>query len=718
MNATTALSLPETIGALSSRKWLMVSCGLLGAVLAFALSLALPVHYRAEGSLVVRSQALTAPDTDAAFNAAAVNEAVVTTEQEVLTSRGLLARVADHVVIPPEMLKEWSLMGTMTAAGRSIVSIGGPSAIRWYDDDLLTTIQPKPNDPVADLAERRIQFLNTAIKVTTTKGSSVLRISATTGDAQLSADIINQLQKIYTQDRVAEQTQTATLIEKALRGREENTKEQISAAEDRLSDVLSKPGAIEANEVPGMMRDMSQLGARYAEAQADLARRQSDYNTALEQRTATSGDPIAFADAMGGGRIPLLRQQYDNAQQEIARLPTVDPRADVSRASLRRQLARLQSQISAEANRIVEQRRSSMLAAQQAVAQLDKAMNAIRTKSHAEVGATIGLERERGAVASLWRTSDAIETRLIDLAARPANPNARILTNASVPTRPSFPSKSLFSLAGLVLGTVAAGGYTLITNRAQGLRLGATQLAERLNAPFLGGIPRLRGAANGQRRLIGSGQQQEGLAGTIAGVVLELEKEVRKGQIRSLLVTSGRSGEGKTTIAAGLSRAMASLGLEVLLVDLDLRRPHAEAMFNGPGGAGMEAASVPVGSAHPLNVKVDRATGVHILTPYPTATDPVTALRSDHLKECLRAARQTYDVLLLDTPPLLLVPDAIVAANFADAILLVTEFGRTDSREIEELSRRLAQTGRPIHGVIATKVEWDDAAAGVYMGYG
>jgi tyrosine-protein kinase Etk/Wzc len=163
---------------------------------------------------------------------------------------------------------------------------------------------------------------------------------------------------------------------------------------------------------------------------------------------------------------------------------------------------------------------------------------------------------------------------------------------------------------------------------------------------------------------------------------------------------------------------MASLGLDVLLVDLDLRRPHAEAMFSGPEVGGLEAETVAVGSSHPLNVKVDRATGVHILTPYPTATDPVSALRSDNLTESLRAARQRYDVLLLDTPPLLLVPDAIVAANFADAILLVTEFGRTDMREIEELSRRLAQTGRPIHGVIATKVEWDDAAAGVYMGYG
>jgi Mrp family chromosome partitioning ATPase len=158
--------------------------------------------------------------------------------------------------------------------------------------------------------------------------------------------------------------------------------------------------------------------------------------------------------------------------------------------------------------------------------------------------------------------------------------------------------------------------------------------------------------------------------------------------------------------------------LGVLLVDLDLRRPRTEAIFTGLNADSLGAGTTPAGSSHPLNVKVDPASGVHILTPYPTTTDPLASLRSDFLNASISAAKQSYDVLLLDTPPLLLVPDAIVAARFADAILLVTEFGRTNSQELEELSRRLAQTGRPIHGVIATKVEWDNPAAGVYMGYG
>jgi succinoglycan biosynthesis transport protein ExoP len=598
-----------------------------------------------------------------------------------------------------------------------LASAWGPAAVKWFDSKMLL-IFPPPSDVTADELEKRVQYLKSAIKVTTTKGSSVLKLAATTRDAQLSADIINTLQSLYIQDRLAEQNRTAVLIEKALKEREQNTREQISEAEDRLTDVLGKPGAIEQSEIPGLMRDMSQLGARYAEAQAELARRQSDYNAAVEQRAVTKGNPIAFADALGGGRLPLLRQQYDNVQQEAARLPLVDPRADIARASMQRQLNKLSAQISAEANRIVEQRRTSMLAAEQVVKRLDQEMTNAREKRGSQVGATIALERERGAVASLWRNSDAIEARLVDLAARPANPNSRILTAASVPTRPAFPSKVLFSLAGLVLGTVAAGGYALMAMRAQGLQLAAGQMAEQLNAPLLGGVPRLRGIMSGPRRLIGYGSRDDTLRGPVTGVVIELEKAIRSGKVHSLLVTSGRAGEGKTTIVTGLGRALSWLGLRVLVVDLDLRHPRAEAALKSSSATGLHGDKIPIGDLEPLIVKIDRASGVHVFTPQvDDVAETVTILRSEALDAVLRTARERYDILLIDSPPLLLVPDALIAARLADEVLLVTEFGRTNARELEEISRRLAQAGRPIHGVIATKVEWDDPTSGVYMGY-
>src|SRR5689334_8192781 len=117
MSSTTVLSLPEVFSALWHRKGLILVSAIAGAILAFAISLTLSPRYQATGSLVVRSQALTAQDNDAAFNAAAVNEAVVTTEKEVLMSRGLLERVAQRVTIPPELLEQWSLTAALLSAG-------------------------------------------------------------------------------------------------------------------------------------------------------------------------------------------------------------------------------------------------------------------------------------------------------------------------------------------------------------------------------------------------------------------------------------------------------------------------------------------------------------------------------------------------------------------------------------------------------------------------
>ena len=102
--------LVEIMRLLWRRKWLLLIVSLVGALLGVAISMSLAPRYQAEGNLVVRSDALTEPDTDKAFFSMAVNEAVVNTEQEILTSKGLLQRVAEQVDIPPGLLPSLSLL--------------------------------------------------------------------------------------------------------------------------------------------------------------------------------------------------------------------------------------------------------------------------------------------------------------------------------------------------------------------------------------------------------------------------------------------------------------------------------------------------------------------------------------------------------------------------------------------------------------------------------
>lgn len=96
----------DIMGLLSKRRVLLLTLGLAGAIAAFGVSFAVTPQYQAEGTLVVRSQAMTADETERAFDSTVVNEAVVTTETQILTSAGLLNHVAAVVSLPPDLLQQ------------------------------------------------------------------------------------------------------------------------------------------------------------------------------------------------------------------------------------------------------------------------------------------------------------------------------------------------------------------------------------------------------------------------------------------------------------------------------------------------------------------------------------------------------------------------------------------------------------------------------------
>ena len=173
----TRFDLVEIMRLLWRRKWLLLIVSLVGALLGAAISMGLAPRYQAEGNLVVRSDALTEPDTDKAFYSMAVNEAVVNTEQEILTSKGLLKRVAEQVDIPSELLPSLSLLQGLREWLDSTALIS-----QGWKDSVDRIIQPVQSSPEAVL-ERRTRFITRALSIVTTKGSSVISVRAVTLDA-------------------------------------------------------------------------------------------------------------------------------------------------------------------------------------------------------------------------------------------------------------------------------------------------------------------------------------------------------------------------------------------------------------------------------------------------------------------------------------------------------------------------------------------------------
>lgn len=713
MNSVANIDPLDLLRTLWARKGTIIGCGVLGAALAIALCLTLTKKYEASGNLVVRSSAIQATDTDAAFAASAVNEAVVTTEQEVLTSPGLLQRVADQVSIPAAYLERRSLGQKLVAAAERTAAYAGPSVQQAVSEQVGQWFPVAPRTEES-MAEKRLQFVASAVKISSSKNSSVVTIRAVTPDPQLSADIINSVLKFYMDDRIAEQSRNARLIEAALRDRLRQIKQQIDQGEERIALLLKQPGALES-DIPGEKRDLTLLSNQLTEARAELARRQSDLNSATQLRGGR------LSDTLPGGATAELRARLAELQARQANLAgTVGPNHP-SRIAIDREIDTVRGEIAREANRGLDQRRTDAAQAQATVAALQAQLDSLRTTRRTEAPATIDLQRQRQTVASLWRIADDLETRLIDLASRPANPNARILSLAVVPTEAAFPNKSLFGAAGFLAAALLASLLLLILSHLRRFRPAAAQLARQLDVPLLGGLPQLSGnRTTAQRRLLGSAlgsHSPDGLAETLHGVALEVEDAVRQGAIRCLMVTSGRSGEGKTTVTAALARSLAGNGLRVLLCDLDMRHPSAEEAFLASAPGALQDHEQGLGADLALPVKVDRHTGLHLFTPpAEEAREPLRYLRSRALQDMLEAARGAYDLILFDTPPVLAVPDPLLAAKLADSILLVSELGRNNEADAQELSRRLERTHKPLCGVIVTKIA-TATTEGAYTGY-
>jgi Mrp family chromosome partitioning ATPase len=316
--------------------------------------------------------------------------------------------------------------------------------------------------------------------------------------------------------------------------------------------------------------------------------------------------------------------------------------------------------------------------------------------------------------------SEVLETRLIDMAARPVSLNARILTRAVPPTLAAFPSRSLYGISGFVLA--AGTGIMLVLFRSY-LHLSRPvpiHLAERLNAPLLGGLPRLSGRAlpklrdgSPQRRLLTSALQDrrtDVVDDTLGAVAMEVEQIVREGHHRCLMMVSARKREGKTIVAVALGRALAANGMRVLLVDMDLRRPSVEQVLGTASRSPVTKSICELDEGRSIDILIDQDSGVHTYTPKPANPymDPIRSLRSPELHTIVAGLRPRYDLVLFDTPSLLSLPHAQVIAGMVDSILLVTQLGRSSERELEEFSRRVTRTGKPICGVIVTNVRPED----------
>ncbi|HYE33198.1 MAG TPA: polysaccharide biosynthesis tyrosine autokinase [Methylomirabilota bacterium] len=274
---------------------------------------------------------------------------------------------------------------------------------------------------------------------------------------------------------------------------------------------------------------------------------------------------------------------------------------------------------------------------------------------------------------------------------------------SSVPVRPN---RTKMVLAGLVFGLGAGFGLIYLLGRLDDRAELAEDVEKELELPILGQIPLVDLKEIKQERVLITNLDKhsmfaEALRGVRSAVFLGMPELERK---QVLIVSSAAPGDGKTTITTNFAMTLAIAGHKVLLVDGDLRRGNVHAYFAGGRDGGF--AEVLQGELHWTDVVRDtHLDTMNIITTGKLPSNPGELLVSPITKQFIEEAREEYDYVIFDCPPLTAIDDTFSLAGLADGLLFVVMSGQTSMRFARNALNAVAQRGATILGVILNGIK-------------
>ncbi len=266
-----------------------------------------------------------------------------------------------------------------------------------------------------------------------------------------------------------------------------------------------------------------------------------------------------------------------------------------------------------------------------------------------------------------------------------------------VKIRPNHFRNAVFALLlglALSLAMVFAVDYfdTVIRQPVDIVRHGSTVLAS---------VPRISAAADG---VLAATRPDSTEAESFRVLRTSVQFAAGDKPCRTLLITSAGPAEGKSTVAANLATVFAQSGKRTLLIDADLRKPALHKLWHRhkkPGLTDTCILRVPLDSA----IHSELVENLSAIFSGTTPPSPVDFLNSVQFASFLKQIESSWDIIIIDSPPVLVSADSTVLASRVDGVILVSCMGRTDSRALAEARRLLCQTGAKLLGVVANQVK-------------
>lgn len=691
-----AFDLRSLLGLVRRQKWTILAVILVGLGLGALYVSQVERQYTASSALVVDASQSEAMGLQPGLNDTLGTNSVVSTEIELVRSQRVLTLAAGYLDLPnsPVFTEQPSRLDSLLG----MVGLGGGDdeeapreRIIWAS---LTPLQK------IGWSER----LGSHLRVTQ-GGGATFNIAATTNFPEESAAWANQVAQAYLDDQLIRKQDSRSDAVAIWSDRVETARVALNDARSAfqvfLQEAIDQAGSPEARATLQNLRDTTTTLDAQQSNLATLQTALTEGNLQVLAREVEPDNPGVVAE-----RIDL--QNALAAETEAARI-----------AAIQQQLADLENEILANAEARQAALQAQIVTQEQRLAETDATLRSVALEGLPSDLVTQLYDLQQGvtrAEQGLIEAQDGLRAAQQQSGASVLD--AQIIKTATPPSAPSYPSVRSTMIMALLLSAAAGFGLALMRENLFGGVSSIEDMERDFAIPALAAVPKYKSSKGASPDWAIVDEPLSAFAESIRRARIGVES-VSGGQQLRLVVTSSVPGEGKTTLALSIARALAKSGKSTVLIDADLRHPNVHEHIEQAPEAGLLNFLLRGGDGSHLIVTREASTGLVLIPgsdPSPVATDAL--IMSARFAKVVEYATEKFECVIFDSPPVGLVVDAqIIAREFATAALFVTKAESTGRNAVHAALRNLQMNAEiPVLGVL-NQVSGGRRYYGKYSGY-
>ena len=581
--------------------------------------------------------------------------------------------------------------------------------------------------PLAE--EDVLRLVRSNFEVSGVANTRLIEVLYDSPDPRLAAAVANALTAAFTRQNLESQWKTSQQTGEWLTRQMEDIRIKLEKSEEELQAYAVSAGLLFTGDEKDNIAEtkLRQFQAELSKAQADRVVKQSQYELA----TTASADslPAVLDDAT----LKDYQVKLTDLRRQLAELTSTLTPLHPSVQKVQAQVATLQAARDSERANVTHRIQNEFESAQRREKLLSASYDTQARLVTAQAGKATHYDILKREVDNNRKLYDSLLQHVNEAGVASAlhASNVRVIDPARPPLRPHKPNLPINFLLGLLAGGFFGIVMIVLRERADRTIQAPGEAARYLDVPELGVILSV-GAALSQssayyRHARGAETKEmerenrkipvelvtwkrrpsamaDSFRSTLASILYIGENGDRP---RVIALTSANPREGKTTVASNLALALAEIGRRVLLIDGDLRQPRLHDIFKVSNAWGLTdflAGTKPPEGSEAM-VAGTAYGGLYVLPAGTAASSISNLLHSPRALELLKRMRQEFDMVIIDTPPMLQMPDARLLGRLADGVIMVVRSAKTTKETAAAAGQRLEEDGTRVLGTVLN--EWD-----------